>query len=193
MNARRRSDARTETIIKTTLDLAREVGYAKLSIEAVAARAGVGKDTIYRRWSSKALLFLDAVLTSSSPSLEHRDTGDIMADLHEVMVQAVDLLARPPWGPLYRDLIGEAQHNPEVAAALNERFIQPQTADTLARLRTAQEQGRLAPDFDLDLAFEILSGPLYYRLLITQQPMTPAYLDRVLHAVFVGMEPRPRP
>ncbi|MFG1750206.1 TetR/AcrR family transcriptional regulator [Streptosporangium sandarakinum] len=193
MNARRRSDARTETIIKATLDLAREVGYAKLSIEAVAARAGVGKDTIYRRWSSKAMLFLDAVLTSSSPSLEHRDTGDIMADLREVMVQAVDLLARPPWGPLYRDLIGEAQHNPEVAAALNERFIQPQTADTLARLRTAQEQGRLAPDFDLDLAFEILSGPLYYRLLITQQPMTPAYLDRVLHAVFVGMEPRPQP
>ncbi|GAB2468915.1 TetR/AcrR family transcriptional regulator [Streptosporangium sandarakinum] len=193
MNARRRSDVRTETIIKATLDLAREVGYAKLSIEAVAARACVGKDTIYRRWSSKAMLFLDAVLTSSSPSLEHRDTGDIMADLREVMVQAVDLLARPPWGPLYRDLIGEAQHNPEVAAALNERFIQPQTADTLARFRTAQEQGRLAPDFDLDLAFEILSGPLYYRLLITQQPMTPAYLDRVLHAVFVGMEPRPQP
>ncbi|MEU6742300.1 TetR/AcrR family transcriptional regulator [Streptosporangium sandarakinum] len=193
MNARRRSDDRTETIINTTLDLAREVGYAKLSIEAVAARAGVGKDTIYRRWPSKALLFLDAVLTSSSPSLEHRDTGDIVADLREVMGQAVDLLARPPWGPLYRDLIGEAQHNPEVAAALNERFIQPQTADTLARLRTAQEQGRLAPDFDLDLAFEILSGPLYYRLLITQQPMTPAYLDRLLHAIFTGMGPRPQP
>jgi hypothetical protein len=104
---------------------------------------------------------------------------------------AVDLLARPPWGPLYRDLIGEAQHSPEVAAALIERFIRPQTADTLARLKAAQEQGQLAPDFDLDLAFEILSGPLYYRLLITHEPLTPAYIDRVLQAVFAGMDPRP--
>ncbi len=192
MNARRRSAVRTEAIMQTALDLALEVGYAKLSMEAVASRAGVGKDTIYRRWPSKALLFLDAVLSSRTTGLEHPYTDDIVADLREVMTRAVDLLARPPWGPLYRDLIGEAQHNPEVAAALNERFIQPQTADTLARLKVAKEQGQLAPDFDLDLAFEVLSGPLYYRLLITHEPLTPDYLDRVLQAVFVGMGPRPR-
>lgn len=193
MNARRRSDERTEMIKRTALDLALESGYAKLSMEAVAARAGVGKDTIYRRWPSKALLFLDAVLGSSTTGLQHPDTGDIVADLRGVMIRAVDLLGRPPWGPLYRDLIGEAQHNPEVAAALNERFIQPQVADTRARLKAAEEQGQLAPDFDLDLAFEILSGPLYFRLLITHQPMTPAYIDRVLQAVFAGMGPRPHP
>ncbi len=68
-----------------------------------------------------------------------------MADLREVMVKAVDLLGRPPWGPLYQDLIGEAQHDPEVAAALDQRFIQPQTADTLARLKTARERGRSRP------------------------------------------------
>ncbi|SHF65502.1 TetR/AcrR family transcriptional regulator [Streptoalloteichus hindustanus] len=193
MNARRRSDDRTETIMRTALDLALEVGYAKLSMEAVAARAGVGKDTIYRRWPSKALLFLDAVLSSRNTGLEHPDTGDIVADLREVMSRAADLLARPPWGPLYQDLIGEAQHNPDVAAALNQRFIQPQTADTLARLKVAKEQGQLAPDFDLDLAFEILSGPLYFRLLITQQPITQAYIDRLLRALFAGMAPEPHP
>ncbi|MFC5827327.1 TetR/AcrR family transcriptional regulator [Nonomuraea insulae] len=192
MNARRRSADRTETIMQTALDLAREVGYAKLSMEAVATRAGVGKDTIYRRWPSKALLFLDAVLSSRITGLEHPDTGDIVADLREVMIRAVDLLAQPPWGPLYQELIGEAQHNPEVAAALNERFIQPQTADTLARLKTAEEQGQLAPEFDLDLAFEVLSGPLYFRLLITHQPMTPDYIDRLLQAVFAGMGPQPQ-
>jgi hypothetical protein len=103
--------------------------------------------------------------------------------------RACDLLSRPPWGPLYPDLIGEAQHNPEVAAALNERFIRPQAADTLARLKAAEEQGQLAPDFDLDLAFEILSGPLYYRLLITHEPLTHAYIDRVLQAVLAGIGP----
>ncbi|MFB4317305.1 TetR-like C-terminal domain-containing protein [Actinomadura sp. 21ATH] len=123
--------------------------------------------------------------------LKHRDTGDIVADLREVITRAAALLGRPPWGQLYQDLIGEAQHNPEVAAALNERFIQPQAADTLARLKRAKEQGQLAPDFDLDLAFELLSGPLYFRLLITQEPLTPAHIDRVLHAIFAGMGPQP--
>ncbi|MEV0196327.1 TetR-like C-terminal domain-containing protein [Nonomuraea sp. NPDC050691] len=91
---------------------------------------------------------------------------------------------------MYQDLIGEAQHDPEVAVALNRRFLEPQTANTLARLRAVKDQGQLAPNVDLDLAFEILSGPLYYRLLITQQPLTHAYIDRVLHALFAGMSPR---
>ncbi|AJC54261.1 TetR/AcrR family transcriptional regulator [Streptomyces sp. 769] len=187
-----RADNRTETIMRAALDLALEVGYAKLSIEAVAARAGVGKHTVYRRWSSRGLLFLDAVLSLSTERLKHPDTGDVVADLRETMNKAVDLLGRPPWGPLYQALIGEAQHDPEVAATLNRRFIEPQTADTLARLKAAKDQGELAPDFDLDLAFDILSGPLYYRLLITQQPITPDYIDHVLQAVFAGMSPRPR-
>ncbi|NUW47063.1 TetR/AcrR family transcriptional regulator [Nonomuraea rhodomycinica] len=176
--------------MRATLDLARELGYAKLTIEAVAARAGVGKHTVYRRWPSRGLLFLDAVLSLNTAGLEHRDTGDIVADLREVMTRAADLLGRPPWGPLYQDLIGEAQHDPEVAAALNRRFIEPQTADTRTRLKAAKDQGQLAPDVDLDLAFELLSGPLYFRLLITQQPVTHDYIDRVLQAAFAGMGPR---
>ncbi|ANP52340.1 AcrR family transcriptional regulator [Streptomyces griseochromogenes] len=185
-----RNDNRTEAIMRAALDLALEVGYAKLSIEAVATRAGVGKHTVYRRWPSRGLLFLDSVLTLSTEDLSHPNTGDVVADLREVITKAVDLLDQPPWGPLYRALIGEAQHDPEVATALNRRFIEPQTADTLARLKAAKEQGELAPDFDLDLAFDVLSGPLYYRLLITQQPITHDYIDRVLRAVFAGMSPR---
>ncbi|MFF7606245.1 TetR/AcrR family transcriptional regulator C-terminal ligand-binding domain-containing protein [Streptomyces parvulus] len=189
MTDRRASRAadRTDAIMRSTLELARENGFAKLSIEAVAARSGVGKHTVYRRWPSRGLLFLDSVLSLNTGGLDHPDTGDVVADLREVMTRAADLLGRPPWGPLYRDLIGEAQHDPKVAAALNQRFIEPQTANTLARLRAAQDQGQIAPDFDLELAMEILSGPLYFRLLITQEPITPAYIDRVLRAVFAGM------
>ncbi|MFD8427810.1 TetR-like C-terminal domain-containing protein [Streptomyces coelicoflavus] len=191
MTDRRASRAadRTDAIMRSTLELARENGFAKLSIEAVAARSGVGKHTVYRRWPSRGLLFLDSVLSLNTGGLDHPDTGDVVADLRTVMTKAADLLGRPPWGPLYRDLIGEAQHDPKVAAALNQRFIEPQTANTLARLRAARDQGQIAPDFDLDLAMEILSGPLYFRLLITQEPITPAYIDRVLEAVFAGMGP----
>src|SRR5688500_15513093 len=110
-----RAADRTQAIMRTTLELAQEVGYAKLSIEAVAARTGDGKHTIYRRWSSKGALFLDAVLTPHESELHYPDTGDIVADLRHQIYAAVDLLGGPPLGPLYRALVGEAQHNPAVA------------------------------------------------------------------------------
>jgi AcrR family transcriptional regulator len=186
-----RADDRTETIMRATLDLAQEAGYAKLSIEKVAARAGVGKHTIYRRWPSKGLLFLDSLLTLNEPVLDYPDTGDVMADLRRQIHAMVDLLGTPPWGPLYQALVGEAQHDPAVAAGLNERFIRPQTDKTIARLNAAQEQGQISPDCDLDLAMAILSGPLYFRFLITQEPVTHDYVDRTLQALFAGMGPRP--
>jgi AcrR family transcriptional regulator len=185
-----RAVTRTKAIMQATLALAQETGYAKLSIEAVAARAGAGKHTIYRRWPSKGLLFLDSLLSLNEPVLDYPDTGDVLADLRRQIYAAVDLLANPPWGPLYQALVAEVQHDPAVAAGFNERFIRPQTDKTITRLKTAQDQGQLSPDFDLDLAMAILSGPLYFRLLITQEPMTHDYVDRVLQALFAGMSPR---
>jgi AcrR family transcriptional regulator len=184
-----RAQGRTETIMRATLDLAREAGYAKLSIEGVAARAGVGKHTVYRRWPSKGLLFLDALLSLNEPVLEYPDTGDIVADLRQQTHAAVDLLGTPPWGPLYQALLGEAQHDPAVAAGLNERFIRPQTETTITRFRKAKEQGQISADFDLDLVMSILSGPLYFTFMITQEPLTHDYVDRVFQALFDGMGP----
>ncbi|WP_031162868.1 TetR/AcrR family transcriptional regulator [Streptosporangium roseum] len=189
----RRGADRTEVIMRTTLELGQEIGYAKLSIEAVAARAGAGKHTIYRRWSSKGALLLDSLLSLHESDLDYPDTGDIVADLREQIHAAVDLIGRPPFGPLYQALVGEAQYDPRVAAALNERFIAPQTDKTVARLKKAQDQGQLASGFDLDLAMAILSGPLYFRFLITQEPLTHEYVDRILDALFVGMGPQPQP
>jgi AcrR family transcriptional regulator len=185
------ADDRAETIMQAALEVARETGYAKLSIEGVAARAGVGKHTVYRRWSSKGLLFLDSLLSLSGPDLDYPDTGDVLTDLRQQIHAAVDLLATPPWDALYRALLGEAQHDPAVAAGLNERFIRPQAEKTITRLRIAQEQGHVSPDFDLDLAMSILSGPLYFQFLVTQEPITREYVDRTLDALFAGMEPRP--
>ncbi|QKW38320.1 TetR/AcrR family transcriptional regulator [Actinomadura sp. NAK00032] len=183
--------ARTEAIRQAARDLVLESGYAKLSIEAVASRAGVGKHTIYRRWPSKGLLFLDAVLSLNTEDLVHRDTSDVVADTREVMVKATELLSRPPWGPLYRALLGEAQHDPDVAAGHRERFIRRQTDDLLRRLQAAKEQGQIAPDFELELAMDLLSGALYYRFLCTREPITRDYIDRLLNATSAGMSPRP--
>lgn len=186
-----RASDRTELIKQTTLELAQEVGFTKLSIEAVAARAGVGKHTIYRRWPSKGALFLDALLPIDERVLAFANTGDIEADLRTQAYASVDLLGRPPFGPLYQALLGEAQHDPSVAAAHNERFIAPQAQRLRARLKLAQRQGHLAPEFDLDLAMAILSGALYFQFLVTQELLTHNYVDRMFSALFAGMRPRP--
>ncbi|MCX4451134.1 TetR/AcrR family transcriptional regulator [Streptomyces sp. NPDC087866] len=188
--ARRNGPALTRAIMQTTLELGQELGYAKLSIEAIAARAGVGKHTIYRRWSSKGTLLLDSLLSLSESALDYPHTEDVEADLRQQIYEAIDLLAGPSFRPLFQALVGEAQHDPGVAAALNERFITPQADKTVARLRAAQAEGRLSPDFDLDLSMALLSGPLYFQLLITQEPLTHAYVDRVLDALFAGMAKR---
>ncbi|GGQ13859.1 TetR/AcrR family transcriptional regulator [Streptosporangium pseudovulgare] len=188
----RRGADRTEAIMRTTLELGQEIGYAKLSIEAVAARAGASKQTIYRRWSSKGALLLDSLLSLNEPGLDYPETGDLVADLRAQIYAAVDLLGRPPFGPLFKALIGEAQHDPQIAATLNERFIAPQADKTIARLKTARDQGQLSPAFDLDLAMAILSGPLYFQLLITQEQLTHEYVDRILNVLFAGMGPRPQ-
>ncbi|GII83030.1 TetR family transcriptional regulator [Sphaerisporangium siamense] len=185
----RRGADRTEDIMRATLELGQEIGYAKLSMEAVAARAGAGKQTLYRRWPSKAALLFDSLLSVNGPALDYPDTGDIVADLRAQIHSAVDLLARPPVGPLFKALIGEAQHDPQIAAALNERFIAPQADKTVARLKTARDQGQLSPAFVLDLAMAILSGPLYFQLLITQEPLTHEYVDRILDALLTGIGP----
>ena len=183
------TNGRTETIMQAALDVAADVGYAKLSIEKIAAHAGVGKHTIYRRWPSKGLLFLDALLSLNEPAFEYAYTGDLRADLRRQIHAAVDLLGAPPWGPLYQALVGEAQHDAAVAAGLNERFIRPQTEKTIDRLRTGQQEGQVSSGFDLDLAMEILSGPLYFRFLITQEPTSHDRVDRLLDALFAGMSP----
>ncbi|MEU4158613.1 TetR/AcrR family transcriptional regulator [Actinoplanes sp. NPDC026670] len=181
---------RTEMIMRTALDLALEVGYSKLTIEGVASRAGVGKHTVYRRWSSKGLLFLDSLLSFNAPALDIPDTGDFAADLRTQVHAAVDLLGVPPWNRLYQALVAEAQHDPAVAAGLNERFIRPQAEKVVARMLIAREHGQVAADFDLDLAMTVLSGPLYFAFLITGEPLTHEYVDRILHVLFEGVRPR---
>ncbi|WP_218021292.1 TetR/AcrR family transcriptional regulator [Nocardia crassostreae] len=174
---------RTAAILKVTLDLAQEVGYAKLSIEGIAARAGVGKHTVYRRWPSKGALFLDALLSSIEEDLSYPDTGDVVADLRTQMLSATNVLARPPYNTLYAALVGEAQHDPAIAKTLHERFIEPQARRTIDRLCSAQEKGQLPPDLDLEMALTVLYGPLYFIFLLTPETLSADHVNRLLDTV----------
>ncbi|CAM5611060.1 TetR family transcriptional regulator [Streptomyces tanashiensis] len=177
---RRRGAVRTEALLQVTLDLATEVGYAGLSIEAIARRAGVGKHTVYRRWPTKAALLLDALQRVWTRDLDYRPTGDLHTDLREQFLRSVSALTSPPLDPVYRAVIAEAQSDPAARAALHERFLRTVEQSTLEQVTRAQRAGQLRADVDLTFAAEVLCGTLYYRHLLTPHPVDEAAIDGLL-------------
>ena len=190
---RRRGAARTGELLRVTLDLAAEVGYAGLSIEAVARRAGVGKHTIYRRWPSIAALLLDALNLVWVSELNYRTTGDVRADLREQFLRSSHALSSPPIGPVYRAVIAEAQADPAVRATLHQRFLVTVEQSTLDRITHAQRTGELTPDANLEFAAEVLSGTLYYRWLLTTRPIDENAVDGLLDMFMAAYHTRPEP
>src|SRR5215204_2853352 len=118
-NPARRNQRSRRAILRATADLLGEVGYTKLAVEAIAARAGVGKQTIYRWWPDKGAVVLDAyvALVQADQELTFPDTGDLEADLRLVLRSTVDSLADPAFEGRYRALLTAIQDDPRLAAA----------------------------------------------------------------------------
>jgi AcrR family transcriptional regulator len=178
----RRSERSRRAILTAAPELVREIGYRKLTIEAIAARAGVGKQTIYRWWPSKGAVVLDgflAAVNEDPDDLSLPDTGDVAADLRAVVRAIVAELADPELSGTTRALMSEMQDDLEFADMVRERLLGPQLAAIADRLRAAQHAGQLRPDLDLSVAVELLVGPLYHRWLLRTAPLTEAYADTV--------------
>ncbi|MEU5810143.1 TetR/AcrR family transcriptional regulator [Streptomyces sp. NPDC004244] len=190
-DASRRSDRSRRAILDAALALVGEVGYNKLTVEAIAARAGVGKQTIYRWWPSKAAVLLDASLALAGDAgteggWSFPDTGDLAADLKYVLRATVDEFNDEKYAAPARALTAAGATDPELGARFTEQLLEPQLALYEARLRTAQEAGQLAADADLRLTVEMLLGPLTYRWLMRTAPLTHAYADALVDAVLSG-------
>jgi AcrR family transcriptional regulator len=178
----RRSERSRRAIVSAAVDLVHEIGYRKLTIEAIAARAGVGKQTIYRWWPSKGAVVLDGLLAATiddPDDLALPDTGDVGADLRGVMRTIVAELADPRLSGTTRALTIEMQDDPELADTVLERLLGPQLAAIADRLRAAQDAGQLRADLDLTAAVEMFVGPPYHRWLLRTAPLTEAYADTV--------------
>jgi AcrR family transcriptional regulator len=192
-DATRRSERSRQAILAATRELIVELGYAKVSIDAIAARAGVGKQTIYRWWPAKGAVVFDSVLDlSADPSGEVAalpDTGDLEADLRTVMRATVAEFADPVFEAPIRALNTEIANDPDLAALYRERLAAPVDEAKKARLRSAQRAGQLAADADLDLVLEVLYAPLYQRWLLRTGPLTESYADALVAAALRAFRP----
>ncbi|GLX93965.1 TetR/AcrR family transcriptional regulator [Herbidospora sp. NBRC 101105] len=195
-DAARRNEAARRAILTAALDLAGEVGYARLSIEGIAARAGAGKQTIYRWWPSKGAVLFDALLMLSEGQGDQPadlpDTGDLEADLKTVLRATVDELNDPRYSEPMRALAVEILLDPALAADFAERLDEPVRELKRRRLRRAQAAGQLAADADLDVAVDLIWGPLRTRWLYREGPLTTAFADTVVETALNGLRPGDR-
>jgi AcrR family transcriptional regulator len=189
----RRSERSRQAILAATRALVSEVGYGKVAIETIAARAGVGKQTIYRWWPSKGAVIFDAFLTLSDGAegqgASLPDTGDIEADLKTVMRATVAEFADPEFEKPIRALNNEIINDPDLAAQYHEKLARPVNEAKKERLRGAQRAGQLAEDADLDLVLEVLYAPLFQRWLHRSGPLTAEYADALVEVTLRAFRP----
>ena len=181
-NPARRNKRSRQAILAAATELLGEVGYTKLTVEAIAARAGVGKQTIYRWWPDKGAVVLDAYfsLVQADEGITFPKSDNLEADLRFVLRSTVDSLADPAFERRYRALLTAIQDNHTLAMALLERLLKPWLEATKERLRAAQRAGQIGDNIDLDVAVELFYGPVYYRWLLRTGPISREYADTVV-------------
>lgn len=177
---RPRSARATAAILQAASELLDSRGIDGLSVDAIAARAAVSKATIYRWWPNKAAIVMDAVLSVTAPQIPFPDTDSVREDLRQQLRAVVRLFTTTATGRALIALIAQSQHDPVTATALHERFIAPRRTTAGDVLRRGIARGELRPDLDVDTAIDTLYGALYYRLLVSGDPLTPLYVDRVI-------------
>lgn len=172
-------------MLSAAADLLSEVGYDKMSIDDVAARAGVHKTTVYRRWTTKAALVTDAALEQSAEAIPIPDTGSLLADLQALARSVVATISRGSGKRQASSLIVAASSSDELATGLHD-FWDHRIGLAAEIVKRAIQRGEVPADTDANLIIETLIGPLWIRLILTGEPVTHALADQVAELVAVG-------
>lgn len=182
-------DSVTEAISAAFFEELASVGYARLSLEAVAKRAGAGKAAIYRRWPSKLEMTVALVSAVAVDASEVVDTGTLRGDVLALLTEIDSALRHRLPSKIIPDLLAEGSRNPELGQALFTAVRDPRRGKATRVLERAIERGELPADVDRELALDLLAGPLYWRLAVVRTPTAPDHLDRLadkLLAAFVA-------
>jgi AcrR family transcriptional regulator len=184
---RPRSSEADRAILAAAGELLSEKGLDAMSIEEVAARAGVGKATIYRRWPSKGLLALDAFVIGFREQQPLPDTGSLRGDLVSALRTWVRAVTSTPAGRLLASLIGSAQQDAELHAAWRDRVLEPLRAQHRIMLERAVARGEIPASTDSEVVLDLFFGAAQHRLLLGHLPMTDAFIESVVDVILNGI------
>jgi len=180
---RRPSSATEQAILKATRELLAEGGVQGLTVEGVAARAGVAKTTIYRRWRSKDELALAVLIDMVDRVAAVPDLGDTRAELVTFVNRAVTILGSTLMGRVMQGLVSDLATDAKLAQAFREQVVGRRVAEVRRLVERGIARGDLRPDADYELAHELLFGPVYYRLLLSGAPLSRDLAERVVETV----------
>ncbi|KUM94739.1 TetR family transcriptional regulator [Streptomyces cellostaticus] len=173
----------TEAIRAAVFEELAAVGYARMSIEGIARRAGVGKTAVYRRWRSKLHLVLDVVSAMAVLGLPVPDTGSLEGDLRLLYEVTSRALRHPVASQIIPDLQAEAARNPDIAEAMQKALRDGQEGVASKIVAAAEQRGEVRSGVDPDLALDLISGPLYWRSVVIRTPKLPkGYLESLARA-----------
>jgi AcrR family transcriptional regulator len=187
---RPRSAKAHAAILQVAAALLLEHGLDAVSMDAVAARAGVSKATIYRWWPTKETLALDALHTEwTAAAPVPRDTGSLRGDLIELLSPWAHLVTAQPYARVIAALLAETRSNPEFAAEYQCRVIEPRRDQAREILGRAIERGEITAGLDLEVALDLLYGPLYLRLLQGHAPLDGDFVRAAIDLALTGIKP----
>jgi AcrR family transcriptional regulator len=164
------------------LALLKRVGFNELTIESVAARAGVGKATVYRWWPNKAELVIDCFVSAVGEELRFPSAGPVLNSIHEQMKRWAPIF-RSPLGQIVVTVIGAGQSEPEILEAFRAHWVEPRRIEARRLLRQAMKRGEIRDDLDPDAVLDLLYGPLYLRLLLKHAPLDEKFVNTVFEVV----------
>jgi len=185
-NRHGRSEEARQSVLRAADDLLVERGFAQFTIEGIAARAGVAKQTIYRWWPSKSSVIMDALIELTDP--DPTDLPDSTYEAVRLQMRRVAGMFASRNGELIRELVADSQGDPALAKDFRNRFFAHRRARGAATLEKGIATGELRPDLDIDDALDVLYGALWLRLLVGHRPLSQAAADHVLALVWPGLE-----
>ena len=187
VRGRPRSQRARRAILDATRAVVEKGGYAAATIEAIAARAGVSRSTIYRWWPNRAALVVELLMEMAADAVPMPSGRDPLLAVRKEMggiAAASDHLM----GRLLTSLVSEAQHDPEIRTALLDGLFHPRSEATAKMVRKAQAAGLVREDIPAPVAVDLLVGPLFYRMLVRHRPLNAAFVSQVFRVVTAGLE-----
>lgn len=181
-NRHGRSEEARLAVLEAADNLLVEKGFAGVTMEGIAVRAGVAKQTIYRWWSTKTEVLMDAFLQDAVEDLTPPDSGDLATDLRTYLGQLAWFIGESDAGAVFRALLAQAQHDPAFAQDFRSRCLVPQRHRDRLLLEQAVAAGRLPAGIDLDTEADQLVGPVYHRVLVWAGPVDEEFTDALVDA-----------